>query len=95
MHTKKKKRLKIYFLGSQGRGNRLDGCKYCGYRLEKLKIIHKPTIFYVYEGHNNTVYSVMGLHPFSVYSFKVVAVNGVGLSKESEQSYYMITLREV
>ena len=27
--------------------------------------------------------------------FKVVAVNGVGLSKESEQSYYMITLREV
>ena len=46
-------------------------------------------------GHNNTVYSVMGLHPFSVYSFKVVAVNGVGLSLESEQSYYMITLREV
>ena len=46
-------------------------------------------------GHNSTVYSVMGLHPFSVYSFKVVAVNGVGLSKESEQSYYMITLREV
>ena len=45
-------------------------------------------------GHNSTVYSVMGLHPFSVYSFKVVAVNGVGLSKESEQSYYMITLRE-
>ena len=48
-----------------------------------------------FAGHNNTVYSVMGLHPFSVYSFKVVAVNGVGLSKESEQSYYMITLREV
>ena len=46
-------------------------------------------------GHNSTVYSVMGLHPFSVYSFKVVAVNGVGLSQESEQSYYMITLREV
>ena len=38
---------------------------------------------------------MMGLHPFSVYSFKVVAVNGVGLSLESEQSYYMITLREV
>ena len=46
-------------------------------------------------GHNSTVYSVMGLHPFSVYSFKVLAVNGVGLSQESEQSYYMITLREV
>ena len=46
-------------------------------------------------GQNETVYSVMGLHPFSVYSFKVVAVNGVGLSQESEQSYYMITLREV
>ena len=46
-------------------------------------------------GHNETVYSVTGLHPFSVYSFKVVAVNGVGLSRESDQSYYMITLREV
>ena len=45
-------------------------------------------------GNNETVYSVMGLHPFSVFSFKVVAVNGVGLSRESEQSYYMITLRE-
>ena len=45
-------------------------------------------------GHNSTVYSVTGLHPFSVYSFKVVAVNGVGRSQESEQSYYMITLRE-
>ena len=45
-------------------------------------------------GHNETVYSVTGLHPFSVFSFKVVAVNGVGLSRESEQSYYMITLRE-
>ena len=46
-------------------------------------------------GHNETVYSVTGLHPYSVYSFKVLAVNGVGLSRESEQSYYMITLREV
>ena len=45
-------------------------------------------------GDNETVYSVTGLHPFSVYSFKVLAVNGVGLSQESEQSYYMITLRE-
>ena len=46
-------------------------------------------------GQNSTVYSVQGLHPFSVYSFKVAAVNGVGLSRESDQSYYMITLREV
>ena len=38
---------------------------------------------------------MQGLHPFSVYSFKVAAVNGVGLSRESDQSYYMITLREV
>ena len=35
-----------------------------------------------------------GLHPFTVYSFKVSAVNGVGESEESEGSYYMITLRE-
>ena len=75
----------------------MDGCKYSSHRLEKFKmtITSKTKIFHNDAGHNNTVYSVMGLHPFSVYSFKVVAVNGVGLSKESEQSYYMITLREV
>ena len=66
-----------------------------GWKKFNINTMSKPKIFYIYEGHNNTVYSVMGLHPFSVYSFKVVAVNGVGLSKESEQSYYMITLREV
>lgn len=51
---------------------------------------------------------VNGLQPFTVYSFKVLAVNGVGevssvidamltsrpQSNESEASYYMITLRE-
>ena len=47
-----------------------------------------------YTGHNSTVYSVTGLKPFSVYSFRVTAVNGVGQSGESEESYYMITLRE-
>eukprot|EP00090_Calanus_glacialis_P013507 TRINITY_DN22191_c0_g1_i1.p1 TRINITY_DN22191_c0_g1~~TRINITY_DN22191_c0_g1_i1.p1 ORF type:complete len:1215 (-),score=130.86 TRINITY_DN22191_c0_g1_i1:761-4405(-) len=44
---------------------------------------------------NSTVYSVIGLKPFNVYSFRVSAVNGVGQSPESEESYYMITLREV
>lgn len=44
---------------------------------------------------NSTVYSVIGLKPFNVYSFRVSAVNGVGQSLESEESYYMITLREV
>ena len=49
----------------------------------------------VHTGSNSTVYSVSGLKPFNVYSFRVSGVNGVGQSPESEESYYMITLREV
>ena len=43
---------------------------------------------------NSTISTVSGLHPFTVYSFKVIAINGMGRSLESKESYYMITLRE-
>ena len=45
-------------------------------------------------GNNRTVFTVTDLHPFTVYSFKIIAVNGMGRSLESKESYYMITLRE-
>ena len=44
-------------------------------------------------GNNSTVFTVTDLEPFSVYSFKVHAINKVGPSPESEESYYIITLR--
>eukprot|EP00092_Neocalanus_flemingeri_P005720 GFUD01006160.1.p1 GENE.GFUD01006160.1~~GFUD01006160.1.p1 ORF type:complete len:1193 (+),score=156.97 GFUD01006160.1:67-3645(+) len=42
-----------------------------------------------------TSYNVTNLQPFSVYSFKVTAVNKIGLSNQSLPSYHMMTLREV
>ena len=36
-----------------------------------------------------------GLQPFTVYSFRVAAVNQIGLSVASQPSYHMMTLREV
>jgi len=36
----------------------------------------------------------MGLYPFTVYSFRVLAVNAMGRSRASKESYYMVTLRE-
>lgn len=43
---------------------------------------------------NFTSYQVTSLHPFTVYSFRVVAVNEMGASLPSKESYYMVTLRE-
>lgn len=43
---------------------------------------------------NVTRHQLIGLQPFTVYSFRVLAVNAIGASKPSKESYYMITLRE-
>uniref|UniRef100_A0A182JL26 Uncharacterized protein n=1 Tax=Anopheles atroparvus TaxID=41427 RepID=A0A182JL26_ANOAO len=39
-------------------------------------------------------YQVTGLQPFTVYSFRVIAVNQLGQSQPSKESYYFVTLRE-
>ncbi|XP_063603042.1 tyrosine-protein phosphatase 99A-like isoform X3 [Penaeus indicus] len=44
---------------------------------------------------NSTQFTVDGLSPFTVYSFRVVAVNSLGMSSPSKESYYMVTLREL
>ncbi|KAK9718919.1 Fibronectin type III domain [Popillia japonica] len=44
---------------------------------------------------NKTSFQVVGLHPYTVYSFRVLAVNAMGASLPSKESYYMVTLREV
>ncbi|CAL4083881.1 unnamed protein product [Meganyctiphanes norvegica] len=44
---------------------------------------------------NSTHFTVGGLAPFTVYSFRVVAVNALGPSRPSKGSYYMVTLREL
>ncbi|XP_023221800.1 tyrosine-protein phosphatase 99A-like isoform X2 [Centruroides sculpturatus] len=46
-------------------------------------------------GDNQTNYQVIGLQPYTVYSFRVLAVNSIGESQPSKESYYMVTLREV
>ena len=38
--------------------------------------------------------TVTKLRPFTVYSFRVVAIYSAGEESESEESFYMITLRE-
>ncbi|CAH1378086.1 unnamed protein product [Tenebrio molitor] len=43
---------------------------------------------------NESSYQVTSLHPYTVYSFRVVAVNAMGASHPSKESYYMVTLRE-
>jgi len=43
---------------------------------------------------NATSSQVIGLQPYAVYSFRVVAVNALGPSSPSRESYYMVTLRE-
>lgn len=43
---------------------------------------------------NDTTYQVGGLQPYTVYSFRVMAMNAMGLSEPSKPSYYMVTLRE-
>nr|XP_040579012.1 tyrosine-protein phosphatase 99A-like [Lepeophtheirus salmonis] len=42
---------------------------------------------------NATVFQVKHLSPFTTYSFKVSAVNDIGISEESKESYYTMTLR--
>ncbi|XP_063218642.1 protein sidekick-2-like [Bacillus rossius redtenbacheri] len=44
---------------------------------------------------NETSHQVGGLLPYTVYSFRVLAVNAMGPSRASKESYYMVTLREV
>ncbi|CAH1153715.1 unnamed protein product [Phaedon cochleariae] len=44
---------------------------------------------------NETTYQVGALQPYTVYSFRVMAMNAMGLSQPSKPSYYMVTLREV
>ena len=44
---------------------------------------------------NSTVFQVDKLEPFTTYSFRVSAVNAMGRSTYSKESYYMLTLREV
>lgn len=39
-------------------------------------------------------YVVRGLLPFTVYSFRILAVNKLGVSVPSKESYYICTLRE-
>lgn len=43
---------------------------------------------------NATTYQVTKLQPYTVYSFRVIAVNAMGASPPSRESYYMVTLRE-
>lgn len=41
-----------------------------------------------------TSLTIPGLHPFTVYSFRVIAVFSDNVTSVSEESYYMVTLRE-
>lgn len=41
-----------------------------------------------------TSYQMTGLLPFTIYSFRVLAVNSLGISLPSKESYYIVTLRE-
>ena len=43
---------------------------------------------------NKTRFQVKNLEPFTTYSFRVTAVNAMGRSVYSKESYYMLTLRE-
>ena len=45
-------------------------------------------------GDTETRATVTKLRPFTVYSFRVVAIYSGGEESESEESFYMITLRE-
>lgn len=45
---------------------------------------------------NNSIasYHMTGLLPYTVYSFRIIAVNRLGKSLPSKESYYIVTLRE-
>ncbi|XP_055371784.1 protein sidekick-1-like [Condylostylus longicornis] len=48
----------------------------------------------IFTKNNATSYQVTGLIPFTVYSFRTLAVNKLGVSPPSKESYYIVTLRE-
>lgn len=43
---------------------------------------------------NRTQFEIIGLKPFTTYSFRVLAVNAIGASEPSPGSHYIITLRQ-
>lgn len=43
---------------------------------------------------SNTSFQMTDLMPFTVYSFRTIAVNSLGISLPSKESYYIVTLRE-
>lgn len=51
-------------------------------------------VSHIFTSTNSTLYQVTGLLPFTVYSFRAIAVNSLGLSLPSKESYYIVTLRE-
>lgn len=43
---------------------------------------------------NRTQFEIIGLKPFTTYSFRVLAVNAIGVGEPSPVSHYIITLRK-
>lgn len=43
---------------------------------------------------NRTQFEIIGLKPFTTYSFRVLAVNAIGVGEPSPESHYIITLRQ-
>ena len=43
---------------------------------------------------SKTSFQMTNLMPFTVYSFRTIAVNSIGNSLPSKESYYIVTLRE-
>lgn len=48
----------------------------------------------VHTNTSNASYHMTGLLPFTVYSFRILAVNKLGVSLPSKETYYIVTLRE-
>lgn len=48
----------------------------------------------IHTNNSITSYQMTGLLPFTIYSFRVLAVNSLGISLPSKESYYIVTLRE-